>query len=43
MVLAIKQQSSCARAWVAAAEAVVNAGDEAYDVIIDVADPTAFR
>jgi thymidylate synthase len=33
---------SCARAWVAAAEAVVKDGDEAYDVIIDVADPTAF-
>jgi thymidylate synthase len=33
---------SCARAWVAAANEVVKAGDEAYDVIIAVADPTAF-
>jgi thymidylate synthase len=38
----IQQMPSCARAWVAAADAVVNAGDEAYDVIIDVANPTAF-
>lgn len=42
MVLPIQQQPSCARAWVAAAEAVVRAGDEAFDVVIDVADPTAF-
>jgi hypothetical protein len=42
MVLAIQQRPSCARAWVAAADAVVDAGDEAYDIIIDVADPTAF-
>jgi hypothetical protein len=42
MVLAIQQMPSCARAWVAAADAVVKAGDEAFDVIIDVADPTAF-
>jgi len=42
MVLAIQQMPSCARAWIAAADAVVVAGDEAYDVIIDVADPTAF-
>ncbi len=42
MVLAIPQMPSCARAWVAAANAVVKTGDEAYDVIIDVADPTAF-
>jgi thymidylate synthase len=42
MVLAIRQEPSCARAWVAAADAVVKAGDEAFDVIIDVADPTSF-
>jgi hypothetical protein len=42
MVLAVPQMPSCARAWVAAAEAVVKGGDEAYDLIIDVADPTAF-
>jgi thymidylate synthase len=42
MVLAIQRMPSCSRAWIAAANAVMNAGDEAYDVIIDVADPTAF-
>jgi hypothetical protein len=41
MVLAIPQKPSCARAWVAAADAVVKGGDEAFDVVIDVADPTA--
>lgn len=42
MVLAIKQHPSCARAWIAAADAVANSGNEAFDVVIDVADPTAF-
>lgn len=42
MVLAIQQMSSCVRGWVAAADAVVKAGDEAYNVIINVADPTTF-
>jgi hypothetical protein len=42
MVLAIRQEPSCARAWVAAASAVVKGGDEAFDVMIDVADPIAF-
>jgi thymidylate synthase len=42
MVLPIPQKPSCARAWVAAAEAVAKAGNEAFDVIIDVAAPTAF-
>jgi hypothetical protein len=40
MVLAIRQVPS--RAWVAAAGAVVKGGDEAFDVMIDVADPIAF-
>jgi hypothetical protein len=39
MYLPISSQKSCARAWVAAAEAVVSAGDEAYNVIIDVDEP----
>jgi thymidylate synthase len=41
MYLPIPPQESCARAWVAASSAVADAGDEAYNVIIDVDQPTA--
>jgi thymidylate synthase len=37
----IPTQPSCARAWVQAASAIV-AGGEAYNVVIDVEDPTKF-
>jgi hypothetical protein len=40
MYLPVPTQKSCAQAWVAASLAVVEAGDEAYDVIIDVDLPT---
>jgi hypothetical protein len=40
MYLPIPSQRSCARAWVSAALAVVEAGDEAYNVIIDMDQPT---
>jgi hypothetical protein len=39
MHLDIPTQRSCATAWVAAASSVVSAGDEAYNVVIDVDDP----
>ncbi len=39
MYLAIPTQRSCARAWAAAAAALVENGDEAYNVVIDVEDP----
>jgi hypothetical protein len=42
MYLPILSQKSCARAWIAAASAVVDAGDEAYNVIIDVDQPTVY-
>jgi len=38
MYRAIPTQQSCARAWVAAAGAIIDSG-EAYNVVIDVADP----
>jgi thymidylate synthase len=41
MYLPITPQPSNARAWVAAATAVQDAGGEAHNVIIDVADPVA--
>ena len=37
----IKTQRSCARAWLAASEAVTAAGGEASNVVIDIADPLA--
>ncbi|MBL8792478.1 MAG: hypothetical protein JNM56_01095 [Planctomycetia bacterium] len=40
MYLCIPTQRSCARAWVAAAAAVIQAGDDAYNVVIDVEDPS---
>jgi thymidylate synthase len=39
MYLGIPTQKSCARAWVAAASAVIARGDESYNVVIDVDDP----
>jgi thymidylate synthase len=39
MYLGIPTQKSCARAWVAAASAIIETGDEGYNVVIDVADP----
>lgn len=39
MYLGIPTQKSCARAWVAAASAVIARGDESYNVVIDVQDP----
>jgi thymidylate synthase len=39
MYLGIPTQKSCARAWVAAASAVIARGDEYYNVVIDVEDP----
>jgi thymidylate synthase len=41
MYLPIEPQPSSARAWVAAASAVRAAGGEAYNVIIDIADPVS--
>ncbi len=41
MYLSIQSESSCGRAWASAAQALINAGDEAYNVIIDVDDPSA--
>jgi len=42
MYLNVPTQPTCARAWAAAAMAVIRAGDEAYNVVIDVDDPTKF-
>jgi thymidylate synthase len=39
MYRGISPQQSCARAWVAAASAIMENGDEGYNVIIDVTDP----
>jgi hypothetical protein len=39
MYAAVETQPSCARAWLAASRIVVAAGGEAYNVVIDVADP----
>ncbi|SRR6266540_4400054 len=39
MYLGIPTQRSCARAWVAAASALIKSSDEAYNVVIDVEDP----
>jgi thymidylate synthase len=39
MYVPIPSQRSCARAWIAAATALVNEGGEAYNVIIDVDQP----
>lgn len=39
MYLGITPQHSCARAWVAAASALIENGDEAYNVVIDMEDP----
>ena len=41
MYTAIKSQPSCARAWLAASQIVAAAGGEAYNVVIDIADPLA--
>src|SRR6516165_7067645 len=41
MYLPIDSRPSSARAWVASASAVKAAGGEAYNVIIDIADPVA--
>ena len=39
MYLAIPTERSCARAWVAAASAIIETDDEGYNVVIDVEDP----
>jgi thymidylate synthase len=39
MYLGIATERSCARAWVAAAAKLIENGDEAYNVVIDVEDP----
>lgn len=39
MYRAIPTQRSCARAWVAAASAIIETRDEGYNVVIDVEDP----
>ena len=39
MYIGIATQKSCATAWVAAASAIIDNGDEGYNVVIDVADP----
>src|SRR5258708_19749206 len=39
MFLPVPPQRSCARAWVEASLAVIQAGDEGYSVIIEVVDP----
>jgi hypothetical protein len=39
MYLGITPQRSCARAWVAAASALIESGNESYNVVIDVEDP----
>ncbi len=41
MFLAIPTQPTCARAWVAAASAI-SAAVDAYNVVIDVDNPTKF-
>jgi hypothetical protein len=35
----ITPQTSCARAWIAAASSIIETGDEGYNVVIDVEDP----
>jgi hypothetical protein len=42
MYLIVPTQPTCAHAWAAAAMAVIKAGDEAYNVVIDVDEPTKF-
>ena len=39
MYLGIPTQRSCARSWVAATSAIIDNGDEGYNVVIDVEDP----
>jgi thymidylate synthase len=39
MYLPIPTEQTCARAWVAAASALMSTGDEGYNVVIDVEDP----
>ena len=39
MYLGIAPQKTCARAWVAAASALIDQRDEGYNVVIDVEDP----
>ena len=39
MYRAIQTQRSCARAWVAAASAIIETRDEGYNVVVDVEDP----
>lgn len=39
MYKGVLPQKSCAHAWVAACNAVINSGDEGYNVVIDVDDP----
>ena len=39
MYRAIPTERSCARAWVAAASAIIETGDEGYNVVIDIEDP----
>lgn len=41
MYVPTKSQASCAQAWLTASQTVADAGGEAYNVIIDVADPLA--
>lgn len=39
MYLPIQPQRSCARAWFVAASALIEHGDDTYNVVIDIADP----
>ncbi len=39
MYRAIPTERSCARAWVAAASAIIETSDEGYNVVIDIEDP----
>jgi thymidylate synthase len=41
MYTPIPPQATCAQGWLAAASAVQDAGGEAYNVVIDIADPVA--
>ena len=39
MYKSVTSQKSCAEAWVAACQAIINDHDEGYNVVIDIADP----
>jgi hypothetical protein len=40
MYQGIQTQQSCARAWVAGCTSIISTGDEGYNIVIDVTDPT---